>query len=151
MQYAAAQLKVHETRQLIEERATLRSGKLRKFSLGVRAPPRRGEWIFEGDLGVSDLRATARRSRVSLSVLPRKENDKNIYVPGKLEQLRGPKRAPSKRLTHLNCTIRRKLIALLHAPLNSRFNYFIARYAQSPALKGNVPSAKYPTPSARCQ
>jgi len=105
MQYAAAQLKVHETRQLVEERATLRSGKLRKFSLEVRAPARHGEWIFEGDLGVSDLRATARRSRVPLSALPGKENDKNIYVPGKLEQLRGPKLLGEQRRNALHTLI----------------------------------------------
>lgn len=65
------------------------SGELRKFSLEVRAPPRRGEWIFEGDLGVSDLRATAGWSRIPLSgphVSREKENDKNIYVLRKLRR-----------------------------------------------------------------
>jgi len=34
---------------------------------------------------------------------------------------------------------------LPHAPLNSKFNYFIARHAQLLALKGNAQSAKCPT------
>lgn len=59
-----------------------------------------------------------------------KENDKNIYVPRKLHRRRSDSEAPSECLTHLNCTTRRKVMVLLHAPLNWKFNYFIARHAR---------------------
>lgn len=60
------------------------SEELRKFSLEVQAPSRRCEWIFEDDLGVSDLRATAHRSRVPLSG-PRVSGKKMIKISTCLE------------------------------------------------------------------
>lgn len=93
-----------KARRYLEKRAALRSRRgggegeargIKEILVGSASESARGgEWIFEGDSGVSDLRATARRSRAPLSgprVFSGKENDKNIYVPRKLHGGGGPK------------------------------------------------------------